>query len=691
MTSSSGSAPQSAEPGPRGRWSWLVVASALAAQNAALFFGHYAGRLTFPFDFQKTYHAVPFFWTTAVGAGMFPTWVPYQGVGSPLSMNLQSGLFYPPLWFFPASGVTYSLHAATVLQALHVALGALGMCWLARVRGLAWRYAFLAGAAYQVSGGFFCNAEHPDIVRGYAWTPWLLAALSTRAGERSALPLRALFLPALVYLLVTGAYPGQAMAALALSFVVLGAQLLEPGASGRNARERVLGIAPRAGLVALGVLMAMVHLLPAWLQRSEVLLARDTGNEFIWGLGFKNLFTTFLPYDTDLLGGPRTMRSLFVTVPICAGAFWLDRRVLRSELALVALLLAAAAMIQAGPVFRLATLLIPPLGMSRFPAADYRALVLVPLVLLGVHGARHVLEERSRPWVHALRSLAFLAFLWAGFEMWRDGSALSDEGARQLAAVLGGTALVLALGRFRSLGARFGAVALACLAVGDGYRLHNAIPEKWQVKLPRKLDFEEMRSQLTAELHQSHAERPLRREMPTFDGYLRGRYVLYDYAASDRLAGPYQLLARGPLKPYVKRASSPVLLAEDAALDPLAQALAHPLDPSVGSAKSEAYGADRIRYAVSTRVPAILVENELAFPGWTAVREGAGATEVEPVAAAWPLRAWKLPAGEYSLALAFRMPGLSAAAGISIASTAAWLTLLAVRRFRARAVPAGHD
>lgn len=658
------------------------MALALVLQNAALFSGHYSGALTFPFDFQKTYHAVPFFWTSAASAGVLPMWVPFQGVGSPLPMNLQSGLFYPPFWFFPAFGVTYSLHAATVLQALHVALGALGMSWLARVRGLPWRYALLAGAAYQVSGGFFSNAEHPDIVRGYAWTPWLLAALSPRPGERSALPPRAIVLPALVYLVMTGAYPGQAIAAVALSFVFLAAQLLQRGAPERSARERLLDLAPRAGLVVLGVLMAMVHLYPAWLQRSEVLLARDTGNEAIWGLGFKNLFTTFLPYDADLLGGPRTMRSLFVTLPICAGAFWLGRAALLAELPMLALLLVAGTMIQAGAVFQLVTKLIPPLGMSRFPAADYRAMVLVPLVLLGVHGTKHVLEERARPWAHALRALAFLAFVWAGYRIWRDGSALPDEGVRPLAAVLLGTALVLAVGRFRSLGARFGAVALAGLAIGDGYRMHDAIPEKWQAKLPRKLDFDEMRDELVAELKESRAERPARREMPTFDGYLRGRYVLYDYAASDRLAGPAQLLGRGPLKPIIKRPSAPVLLAEDAAPEPLA-ALDRPLDPSAGTVKTEAYGAETVRYAISTRAPAVLVENELAFPGWTAMREDDG-SEVESIAAAWPLRAWMLPAGEYSLSLEFRMPGMRAAASVSLAATATWLALLAAWRFRGR-------
>ena len=62
------------------------------------------------------------------------------------------------------------------------------------------------------------------------------------------------------------------------------------------------------------------------------------------------------------------------------------------------------------------------------------ALVLVPLVLLGVHGARNVLEERARLWVHALRVLAFLAFVWAGVALWRDGSALSRSDLHHTAA-----------------------------------------------------------------------------------------------------------------------------------------------------------------------------------------------------------------------------------------------------------------
>jgi hypothetical protein len=85
-------------------------------------------------------------------------------------------------------------------------------------------------------------------------------------------------------------------------------------------------------------------------------------------------------------------------------------------------------------------------------------------------------------------------------------------------------------------------------------------------------------------------------------------------------------------------------------------------------------------------VPAVLVENELAFPGWTAVREDDG-TVIEPVAAAWPLRAWKVPAGDYSLALTFRMPARRAAASVTLAATAVWLALLVVQRFRARAAP----
>jgi hypothetical protein len=67
--------------------------------------------------------------------GVLPQWIPFQFMGYPLPMNLQSGLYYPPFWIFPAIGAGYSLHRAVVLQCLHVGAGALGAYALLRRAG----------------------------------------------------------------------------------------------------------------------------------------------------------------------------------------------------------------------------------------------------------------------------------------------------------------------------------------------------------------------------------------------------------------------------------------------------------------------------------------------------------------------------------------------------------------------------
>ncbi|HEX6884948.1 MAG TPA: hypothetical protein VF530_16350 [Planctomycetota bacterium] len=662
-----------------GRWApWLVLAL-LAAQNAWMLAGHYSGEVLFPWDFAKTYHAVPFFWTTAVGAGTFPTWVPFQGVGYPLAMNVQSGLFYPPLWFFPALGLTYSLHAAVVFQCLHVLLGAFGMSVLARRRGLAWRYAALAGAAFQVFGGFFSNAQHPDIVRGFAWTPWLLAALTLGPGERGLGPLRARLLPLVVLAFLTGAYPGQGPAALLLGGLYLAAQLVDFDPRPRFLRGNLRPVLVRGAWLELGVGLALVHLLPAWLLRDELLRASEAGDLERTGLGPWHAFTAIFPYDAPFLEGDLSMRSLFVTVPVLVGLFLLRARDLRAELASIVLLLVAAALIQAGAVHRLAIALLPPLGLSRFPAADYRALVAVPAILLGMCGLRSALERGLGAWDTLPRALLLGAFLWAGFARFGP-KGLTPEQVRALALVLAASVLVLAFGSWRGLGARYGALALLVVVLADGRRLHQAVRRPWSPEVPgreaRQLgDFEAMRAELEAELSRARVERPARSEQETFDGYRRGAYVFHDYAASDHLAVVARLMQRRPLARHVKRASTPLLLAEETELDPVHAALEQPLDPALGKVACESFAPAELRYAVSTSVPALLVENEPAFPGWSARRADTGAA-LEPVPQAWPLRAWRVPPGEYALTLSFRMPGLRLAGAASLAAALLWLGLL---------------
>lgn len=111
-------------------WPFLL---ALVLQNLAIFRGHYFNGAGFPWDFSIAYYAMVAFWTTAVGGGTFPQWMPFQQMGYPFALQLQAGMNYLPLWAFPLFKIPYTLHAAVVFQCLHILFGSVGMFLLARI------------------------------------------------------------------------------------------------------------------------------------------------------------------------------------------------------------------------------------------------------------------------------------------------------------------------------------------------------------------------------------------------------------------------------------------------------------------------------------------------------------------------------------------------------------------------------
>src|SRR5205807_1101886 len=88
-----------------------------------------------------------------------------------------------------------------------------------RARRLEWPWAAVAALAFLFFGGFYGQAEHADIFRGFAYLPWLLWALTPPAGGRRWT--RLIVIPLMAWLIVSGAYPGQAV-----SFAVIGAVYL---------------------------------------------------------------------------------------------------------------------------------------------------------------------------------------------------------------------------------------------------------------------------------------------------------------------------------------------------------------------------------------------------------------------------------------------------------------------------------
>jgi len=127
------------------------------------------------------------------------------------------------------------------------------------------------------------------------------------------------------------------------------------------------------------------------------------------------------------------------------------------------------------------------------------------------------------------------------------------------------------------------------------------------------------------------------------------------------------ILIEAPASADVARTEVPDLEARLSAARP---------DPRIAQ---QSYGADRIVYRVRLERPALLVENETFFPGWSARLEPApgSAGPVRAVRVNGLFRGWPLPAGDYTMTAEYRFPGWTLLAGVTLLAWTVWITLAA--------------
>lgn len=685
----------------------LAPFAVLAALNAVTFWGHYAGRLGFPWDFGMGYYPIVAFWTSAVDAGLSPQWVPFQSMGYPLALNLQSGFHYPPLQAFPLLGLPYTLRAAVGLQCAHVLLGACGAFLWLRLRLRSAPLALAGAAAFHCFGGFFSNAEHADIVRSYAFTPWLFFAYTLDGGPaapRGPLPLRALAIPPLLYLLATGGYPSSLGAALLMLALLCSLQLAPRLRAAEERAAAWRAAAALAGLTALGLALASVHLGPAWLERAQLTRYQGAAALVRSGLWLGHLPGLFL-FDESLVGPVDvSMSSAYVTLPVVALACVLPVGQLRRLAPEAGVFLLALGLLPGdrSPLFRLLIAALPPLGLSRFPSSDYRCFLALPLILAALAALQGLRDGAIAGRALALRSAAAGALLACGIasahgHAWGAAPAMREAALLQACgAFLVGAATFALAARLRGRGGPVSwraAALLLCLVLGDAWRVLPALrtwrdipPDRYTGPWGRPVP-ETGRLPIEGRLEEPPARRPARVapvDVMAFawGGCLTGDYLTIDVGAT-RIAAREQAGRDAALESYLKEPWRPILLepprlASGAPVRLDAGLLARPAPP--GEVEQLRYGLDAIRYGVNLRRPALLVENELYFRGWTAT-VAPGGPVIEAVAVEGALRGWNLPAGTYQLEARFEFPGAAAWRAASLGALAAWLLLwLRVRR-----------
>jgi hypothetical protein len=662
----------------------LLTFALLVLLTALVFHKQLFDGWSFPWDFLGSYSTSPAFVAATIGHGHPLAWSPYVAGGFPVDVDPQAGVYFPLWWVLGALGEPATLGVLTSIQVGHVLFGALGMVALARVRRLAWPWATVAGVAYLFFGGFYGQAEHADIFRGFAYLPWLLWSLTPPVASRPWWRLAAL--APLAWLIAAGAYPAQIVSFALAGLVYLIVALCVDTPEGWR-RHRV----PLALAVVACVAVCAAVLLP--FLRAEVAgeLVRTNkptaAYRAMFAISPLDIFGLYLNNFAWTLEGTITTWAIGIPILVglaCARRVTLARQAPLAACGALALALGMApkvgfigrAMISAGPLFT-----------SRFPASDYKAVVAVALIVISADAWSRIRTLGRRPWIAVGATGCVLV----------GGALLVPHTYAQptrvlwlvLATIVASAALAIVRPTRRVL-----VCVLLALVVVDGVReindyLLRGAASPWHAA-PQQLGYDRERDGAVRELPELLARAPESRparipESPipevNASGWVANAYYATDYAPIRERA-----LWRVENNPALLR-----LLLEPwhAFTFPCAQVgcsagSVHLPSPSTWSAsanvQSLSYGADRIVYRVKLAQPELMVENELAIAGWHV--DGG---QVRSVDSGTPLRAWRLPAGEYTFSTSFEEPGRPLQESVAALALAAWLAcIMSIVRWRGR-------
>ncbi len=644
---------------------------------------------TFPWDFLGTYTTTPAFVAATIGRGHPLTWSPYVASGFPVDVDAQSGFYFPGWWALGALGVSATLRVLTAVQVAHLLFAAIGVYALARARRLEWIWALLAAIAYVFFGGFYGQAEHADIVRGFAYLPWLLWALTPPADEGRWTRLVAV--PVLAWLLSSGAYPGEVV-----SFGLTGAVYLLVAMRGRGElwrryRGALLLVVVASAATCAAVLFPYLRAEQAGELHRTIEPTAALRAE--WSFKPLDVLGLYLNNFAWTLDGTVTSWALATPILIglaCARLSSIRRHAPLVAAGVLALLLATTPKI--GFIGR-AMASIKPLFPSRFPASDYKAIVAIALIIVSIDAWRGLSGARR---TIVLRAAALGVLLALGVILAPDTHAMPTR-ALWLVLVMIAASVLLAAVRPP---ARVLVLLLVVLVAIDGareindYRAQGTV-SPWQVP-PADLAFYVKRDGFVRELPEHLAAAPVSRPArvppaptaePNASGWVADAYHESDYDPTIErslwLAENEPALAAKLLLPW-----QGYLFACEAVGCAGAVHLPAPKTWKPSAAvRTLRYGDQSIVYSVKVARPTLMVENELSVKGWHT-----NSKHVSIVDAHVPFRAWRLAPGEYRFTAYFQEPSRGLQDAIAALAALAWVACaLAIFRgglLRRRASPA---
>jgi hypothetical protein len=347
---------------------WLFVISILSLVNASFFWLHYSGYAIFPWDFYGGYHATAYSWLQDGSLISPPLWSPYGNYGFPTHLAMQNSSFYFPLVVLDWLGISYTLTIAAIVQCLHILAGSIGFYFFLRLNKISILPALTGGILFHLSIGFFSNAQHIDIIRGYAITPWLLVSFSPYFLTNYK---KAVSSAWITFLFLTASYPGIIITVVYSMLIYIVWGIIQQEDTKR--KKQYICYVVVSGTIAL--MLACIKYLPLALQLDELATAPVPRNS---GMILLNYLTAFFRFDLDFIRGDLTMRSYYLPSVTFILLFF-TRRLTQLWMVSFFILITALLLVTDGPVRQWAMIL-PGISISRFPISDYRGLIHIALI-----------------------------------------------------------------------------------------------------------------------------------------------------------------------------------------------------------------------------------------------------------------------------------------------------------------------
>jgi hypothetical protein len=645
-----------------------------------IFRTYFTGESIPQFDFMGAYNEEAFEWWRS-GSFFAPAqWIQTMYGGYPAVSNLQNSSFYLPVGIASAFG-PFTYHASAILSALHVAFGSAGVYIFCRRWGASGGASLAGLSAWFFANGFYASSTTLDIMRAYAWLPWLMLVFSVKwPWRRWWAPFVALLI---VWQTILAIYPGMIVA---IAYVAPVWVVANQWAFRLPVRRYLL---PAVVVTGAAIAMSLLRFLPALMERGHYpATLADTSVFSIAAIG-----TFLFPYNNSLLPGIEQFRSLFVPG---AGIALLVFVPFRDHLVRCLIAVVATATLLGFPFWPwhdLVTTHFPGMQLSRFRLSDFKFLLLFGICILGVRAIDALAGERPERlprtvWIRiGALVIALVGFALVGMRYQYEGTpTLVQWSLFAVSAVL--ASIVMLRGPFPSRAISGAAIALT---IASGTLAVYAVPGDWQsdrVSSEQSYLGASVDSLIAASVSSTASQMPARIPTPLDPtgiesinskygrAFFTGQASVFGYV-NLRGTETFELVKQQLYAPGEAGLDTRAFWNSSGVVVQGAPSTTPPRALTTACASTGACGADlqvtpisydsagRIVYRVTAATDTPVMVNVAGYKGWAAdvcsVSEPATCQSVTTARGSMGELTLVVPRGSWTLNMVYRLPGLSVA------------------------------